>query len=129
MIQEAFLLRDRSDVVIALRKDAARRQSAYQAMFDEFGKVLSALVDHPRLRGDVEFLSLVDRLQGVEDSTEFFDRFSALLDYVDRVANAHGVANSSGATSVYGGVIERQGSQHFSDHADRPFERTRLQVR
>lgn len=122
-------LQDPVLLLAAVRKDAARRSSKYQLVFDETAKTLVLLSDHRLLKKDTQFLGLLDALTGVEDADIMNDRLMALVAYVGKVAQDHGVAPTANTVGAAASIMMDQRPQSLADPDDVQFQRTRLQVR
>ncbi|MEL6841451.1 MAG: hypothetical protein AAFP85_19380 [Pseudomonadota bacterium] len=129
MVERPISGQDPIAVLAAVKKDAARRSARYEAVFDEIAKTLRLLSDHRLLQHDAQFLGLVDALGGVEDADIWHDRVVALVAYINRVAQARGVAVQTTASGAPGAVVLNQRPTDLADPDDDLFQRTRLQVR
>ncbi len=116
-------------MLITIRKDAARRSARYEDVFDEIAKTLGVLSKHRLLRHDAQFAGLLDALTGVEDAEIMNDRVLALVTYINRVAQAHGVTPTAATNSTTNTIIMRQRPKNLADPDDDLSQRTRLQVR
>lgn len=116
-------------LLATIQKDAARRSARYEAVFDEIAKTLGLLSNHRLLHNDAQFAGLLDALTGVEDAMILNDRVLALVAYVNRVAQAHGVTPTAATNSTAHTIIMQQRPKNLADPDDDFPQRTRLQVR
>lgn len=120
---------DPAAMLAIARKDALRRSAGYEAVFDEVAKTLGLLSGHRLLKDDAQFLGLVDALIGIEDADILHDRVLALVTYISRVAQAHGVAASVATSGPSNAIVMHQRPKDLDDPDDDLSQRTRLQVR
>ncbi|WP_341367307.1 hypothetical protein [Yoonia sp. BS5-3] len=127
--ENALRGQDPAAVLARVRKDSQRRSARYEAIFDEVAKTLDILTKHRLLKEDVQFQGLMQALIGIEDADILHDRVLALVAYVNRVSEAHGVKLQAGISGPPDPVVLNQRPTHLADQDDDLLQRTRLQVR